>query len=282
MGTITAITVGSVFLGSVIHLGGGLLNHLPFRSTAPGGAAVSGSETIGSFAGMDVELDAGSLTIEKGSEYSVSYEGYPQGKEPQYEVKGNTLVVTQKMGMNWGVKNGFPNNCSVTVTVPEGVSPELDIKLAMGGIEAGDLSFGTVVLDLDMGACKMTGCSMASCNVDADMGACTFTNCSMTNCGMDADMGDITLTNCSFTDGTFSADMGSIDMTGASFVSADCDANMGSIEVSGSFSSLTADCDMGSIKVTTAEGSENASMDLKTDMGKITVNGQSQGSEFKR
>ena len=284
MAVITVITVCSIILGSLIHLGG-LLWRIPGLTRfggAPGEGTVSGTDTIGTFGAANIELEAGALTIVKGDEYKLEFDGYPQGKEPHWEMKGDTLVITQKMGRGFNLKSMGNLNCSVTLTIPEEITPNMDIKLVMGGADISDLAFGTMVLDLDMGSCVLSDCSMSGCTVDADMGSCTFTNCSMFGCNMDADMGEITLKNCSFTDGTFDADMGNIKLTDAEFASADCNADMGNVEVSGSFTDLKADCSMGSVKVTTDAGSENASMDLKTDMGKITVNGENRGSEYKK
>lgn len=273
MALITTITIASVFLGSILHLGRGLLF---LRHT---GATVSGIEEVSAFAGVDLEMDAGNLTIQKGSEYSVSYEGYPVGKEPRYEVKGDTLVLTQKMEVGL-TKSSFPSGCSVTLTIPEGASPELDLELSMGGLELKDLALGTVSMDLDMGGCTVTDCTMGGFHIDADMGAITFTDCTMGNGSMDADMGSITLKNYNFDDATFAADMGGIKISDATFASADCKADMGSVEVSGTFATLSADCGMGSIKVTTASDGKDANMDLVTDMGKITVNGENHGSRY--
>ena len=285
MAVITVITVCSIFLGSLIHLGG-LLWRIPglsaLRPGPAGEGTVSGVETLESFGAAKIELDAGTLTIVKGTEYSLEFDGYPSGKTPQCEYKGDTLVITQKMGRGFNLKSMGNLNCSVTLTIPEDINPNMDIKLALGGVDISDLAFGTMVLDLDMGSCVLSDCSMSGCTVDADMGSCTFTNCSMFGCNMDADMGEITLKNCSFTDGTFDADMGNIKLTDAAFTSAECNADMGNVEVSGSFTDLKADCSMGSVKVTTDKGSENASMDLKTDMGKVTVNGENRGSEYKK
>ena len=284
MAVITVITVCSIILGSLIHLGG-LFWRIPgvfgFGSHV-GEGTISGVDSIGTFAAAKIEMDAGTLTIVKGSEYKLEFDGYPQGKEPHWEMKGDTLVLTQKMGKGLNLKTMGNLNCSVTLTIPENANPDMDIRLAMGSADISDLAFGTMSLDLDMGSCQLSDCSMSGCIVDADMGSCTFTDCSMLGCNMDADMGEITLKSCSFTDGTFDADMGNIKLTDAAFTSADCNSDMGNVAVSGSFSDLKAECSMGTVKVTTDAGSENASMDLKTDMGKVTVNGENRGSEYKK
>ena len=279
---LTVITVCCVILGSLAHLAGALFWRFGFQPAGMGQGVVGGSDTLAGYAGLDLDMDIGSLKAVKGSEFMIEFENYPQGMEPTWEMKGDTLVVSQKSGMNWGKNADFNHKGGVKLTIPEGSTPDMDIHLAMGGLEISDLAFGSMVIDLDMGACTLTDCSMSGCTVDADMGSCTFTDCSMFGCDMDADMGEITLKNCSFTDGTFDADMGNIKLIDAEFASADCNADMGNVEVSGSFTDLKAECSMGSVKVTTDAGSENASMDLKTDMGKVTVNGENRGSEYKK
>ena len=282
MAFLTVITVCCVILGSLAHLAGALFWRFGFKPAGLGQGTVGGSDTLTGYAGLDLDMDIGSLNVVKGSEFMIEFENYPQGMEPTWEMKGDTLVVNQKSGMNWGKNADFNHKGGVKLTIPEGSTPDMDIHLAMGGLEISDLAFGSMVIDLDMGACTITDCSMSGCSIDADMGACTLINCTMADCNIDADMGDIDFAKCTFTDGTFAADMGAITLKDCNFATADCDADMGSIEVSGAFRGLNADCAMGSVKVTTDAGSENAAMDLKTDMGKVTVNGTSYGNEYRK
>ena len=82
-----------------------------------------------------------------------------------------------------------------------------------------------------------------------------------------------------FHDGKINADMGSITLDNVTFSKAELSASMGSITVSGSFDELEAKCDLGGMEVESKN--DNAELDLKTEMGGISYNGQDVGRSYK-
>ena len=257
------ITIVAIVLGSIIHIGGFIGKGIVKGITGGWGENVqtvaSGSE-VEAFDDISADLSVGGFTVQSGDKYSVSYTGYPAGSEPKMVVKNKTLVISQKTKGNLNLIGGNHfSECGVTVTVPEGCVPDIDLDVDMGAFEAKDIKLGDV-------------------SIDADMGGITLKNCEIGDLDIQADMGGIEIDGGSFGDGSFNADAGGIVIKDVSFDEASCEAALGGVEVSGDYRELSADCDMGSIEVSSDDpGTE---FDLECDMGSVKVNGKDMGSKY--
>ena len=220
-----------------------------------------GSGEIGDFDSIEAKLSFGTVNIVYGDDYSYSFKGFTNDTIPEFKIKDDKLVISQKNNINFNLFRDKAVDGTVTVTIPDSAEIDMDITLNMGSFHLTDIRLGNL-------------------NVDADMGAITLKRCQMDDVSIQADMGGITFTGCEFNKGSFDANMGGITLTDCYFKSAECDADMGSIEVSGAYDSLTADCDMGSIKADNSNA--DAEYDLDCDMGSIKFNGKNVGDKFKK
>ncbi len=218
-----------------------------------------GGGEIGDFDSIEAKLSFGTIKVVYGDEYAYSYKGFTAETEPEFKIKNDKLVISQKNNINFNLFKDKAVDGTITVTIPKDEIIDMDIALNMGSFNLTDIILGNL-------------------SVDADMGSITLKNCEMKNISIQADMGGITFTDCRFDDGDFDANMGGITLTGCSFRAAECDADMGSIEVSGTYDSLTADCDMGSIRADNTN--KDAKYDMDCDMGNIKINGDNKGNKY--
>ena len=219
-----------------------------------------GDGQIGRFNSVEAKLSFGTVKVEYGDDYGYYYKNFTTETEPEFKIKNDKLVISQKNNINFNLFKDKAVDGTVTVTIPRDAVIDMDISLNMGSFNLTDINLGNL-------------------SVDADMGSITLNNCEMKNIGIQADMGGITFTDCRFNNGDFDANMGGITLTACNFSSASCDADMGSIEVSGTYDSLTADCDMGSIRADNTN--KDAKYDMDCDMGNIKINGDNKGNEYK-
>ena len=231
-----------------------------FMHTGEPAKTAEGDGQIGDFNSVEAKLSFGTVKVVYGDDYGYSYKGFTTDTEPDFKIKNDKLVISQKNNINFNLFKDKAVDGTITVTIPQNSIIDMDIALNMGSFNLTDINLGNL-------------------SVDADMGAINIKNCEMKNVSIQADMGGITFTNCKFNDGNFDANMGGITLTDCFFRDAECDADMGSVEVSGAFDSLTADCDMGSIKAENIN--DNAKYDLDCDMGNIRLNGDNKGNKYK-
>lgn len=259
---LNAITILCIVVGLMVNVlkftAAGIFSFM--HSSSGASKIAEGDGQIGDFNSVEAKLSFGTVKVEYGDTYGYTYKGFTTETEPDFKIKNDKLVISQKNNINFNLFKDKAVDGTITVTIPRDATIDMD-------------------LTLDMGSFKLTDINLGNLTVDADMGAIDLKNCEMENVNIQADMGGITFTECEFNKGNFDANMGGITLSGCAFASAECDANMGSVEVSGSFDSLTADCDMGSIKAENINA--NAEYDLDCDMGNIRLNGDNKGNKYK-
>ena len=274
IGLLNAATVICIILGCIIHIGGWIGSDI-YRSIFGFGSGSLGAKTemakaegsdtdTGVFDTVEGEIAYGNLVLQYGEEYGISYKNYPKDEVPTWKINSKNLKISQKTKKsNWklGDFRERYKGAEIIVTIPKDMSPDLDLKMNMGAFEAEEgMTFGDISLDADMGSIDLKECTMSELNLNADMGS-------------------ITIENATFHDGKINADMGSITLDNVTFSKAELSASMGSITVSGSFDELEAKCDMGGMEVESKN--DNAELDLKTEMGGISYNGQDVGRSYK-
>lgn len=273
---LNAATVICIIVGIMINVGGfmgsGIFNSI-FRSTVNRESASVSDEAdragssvmdMESFNTLKGEIAIGNVVIEYGDGYGYQFEGFPKGEEPVGKIKDGTLKLEQKVKNNrLGSVNELKSRFSsakIIVTVPEGETLDVKLKLSVGAFEVRDFTFDDLKIDADMGSVKIEDCTADKIEVDADMGS-------------------VEINSATFDEGKIDAAMGGIELSDVVFDDADIKADMGGITVSGEFNKLEAKCSMGGIDVTT--DSQDARMDLSAELGGITVNGKSEGRGYK-
>lgn len=252
---LTAVTVICIIVGCVIHLG--------FFSLGKAGKMKSEETATERFQSISLELDTGDVTIEKGSDFRVSYR-YPSNGLPEISVSDGKLVVKQKMKNTINMKN---MDCYLTITVPEGEElKNLDASLDVGNIEVSGFSFA----------------ASSKVDLETDVGNIDLYDCTFGDLKLETDVGNTHIGTSTFKKLSSSGDVGDIEIDQCTFESATCGTDTGSISVSGSFSDLSCKTDMGSITVETDKPIKDETLDLKASAGNITVNGQEFEGSYKK
>lgn len=189
--------------------------------------------------GIHVDIDYGDVTIQSGEEYCIDlYRDLYQ--DWNYYVDSNdVLYITANRTQN--LPDNKDSDAKVTLTVPEGQS------------------LVDVGLWLNCGNAQVRGIESDNLYVSCNMGKIDLTDLKAGDVNCEADMGDISLTNVASEN----------DFT--------CQADMGKISGDSIFgSSIVLTADMGAIDVTLAGHKWEYNMELCTDMGVITVEGNQQ------
>lgn len=205
----------------------------------------------GSSVRVDIEIDAGYLTVQTGDEWGLEVKGplavTSEMEDGEWKLESKTnLDNIRSSSQNWGSRprfyhNGVDVTTEYILTLPKNVG-ELDVSLAIGLVEIEGLV-------MDKG-------------------------------DFSVDMGKMDLRDCEATKADLSADMGAIEATG--FTSKLCSLNvsMGSIEYEGDVTErLEADCDMGSIRCTVSDPGEYG-YEVNVGLGAITIGGANKAHPF--
>lgn len=255
------ITVACVILGIMIHGLAFLFNLGRIagnneESTALGNISQTVDATmitedydVSEFTSMDLDFGRGNVTFTEGGSYSVSYTGIKEMAPTVKNEKDGKLTVKQS-NKNWrsliGSSDSLGRQNSLTITVPKDTKlKKVKAELGMGDFSISGLTADDADLDLDMGNLNMKDCVFANLDIDSDMGNVTIDGMTASEIDLDADMGNIEASNV------------------------------------GSFKKLDMDADLGNIEVSLQQGLNDLALELSTDLGSITVNGDKMSSKVK-
>jgi hypothetical protein len=226
---LSILTIAAIIWGSAVHLFGVTSDfswgpkRLPVIHLGSGGKQAGFTEDVEPFKNLNVDVNAGTVTVIAGTEYSVEYKGR-EALKPVIKKDGDELKITQKKK-----NSGFTiagNKEEIIITVPEKkIIDECVIKADLGNLKIRDVR----ILDLE---------------TETDAGNVNVSGCQLEMVSMDADMGNINVKDSSFTE-------------------------------------FCAELEMGNAKINSSEDLGNASFRLHADLGKIKVDGENQGNDYK-
>lgn len=201
---------------------------------------VDKNETVGAFSNVHVDVDVASVSIVRGSDYTVSYQA-TENMVPEYEVQGDTLEVKQKKSRaHWG-----KNKCDMTITVPENVDlDKVKMKSDVGDLNIENFSLLTLEVKSDVG--DVTGKGL---KVQGDT-------------TLKSDTGDVIVENCIFADVHADSDVGNVRLDG-------CD-----------FKNLEAESSVGDVKLDSKRNLSDSSIDAKTSVGDVSVQGKNMKHKY--
>lgn len=205
----------------------------------------------GSAVKVDIEIDAGYLTIQTGDNWGLEVRGplaiTSEMKEGEWKLESRVdLDHIRTSSEDWsGRPRFYQGGVDVTteyiLTLPESVG-ELDVNLALGLVEIEGLVMDEGDFSVDMGKMEVWDCEAARAD--------------------------------------FSVDMGAIRTEGFASKLCSLNVNMGSIEYEGEVTErLEADCDMGSIRCELSDpGEYGYSVDV--GLGAVTIDGAGTAHPF--
>ena len=241
MNILTVITIVCILIGTIYHTG-----LWAFPLSIGGGNKEAVDAALDAFESVDIESKSGGVLLRTGNEYRLEItKDFPD--DVRYEVRDGVLHLktTGKNKLNFGFSlfSSAKKNL-ITITIPSEQSLEKEkILLKMGSVELTGITGEKADIELDMGSVTMQDCTLMDVDLSADMGSITIKSSSIQDLNAEADMGSITLSDC---------------------------------EVE----NLDADADMGSINLSLAGSKEEYTMELKTDMGSVNVDGHKEGKSF--
>lgn len=252
---LTIVTVICIIGGTCYHLVGwgvSFLSHLPFASfysdsddTESSGTTLStGTVLLPSFNTVKIDSKIMNLSIEKGDDYSIQCDT-TEKLNPKYEIKDNTLIVSQKQKIK--VHNFMKNpKCSVHITIPEDTTLELiNIDGATGDISLSNLDVTTLKIDNSVGDVKMDNCKIASIGIDTSTGDVKLNDCEANEIDVDTSVGDTVIKD-----------------------------NI--------FEKLYVDGSVGDVKVSSSKDLSDYAYDLDTSIGDVSINGVSHKKEYQQ
>lgn len=252
---LTLVTVICIIGGTCYHLVGwgvSFLSHLPFAyfysdsdDTESSGTTIStGTVSLPSFNTVKIDSKVMNLSIEKGDDYSIQCDA-DEKLNPKYEIKDNTLIVSQKQKIK--VHNFMKNpKCSVHITIPEDTTLELiNIDGATGDISLSNLDVTTLKIDNSVGDVKMDNCKIASIGIDTSTGDVKLNDCEANEIDVDTSVGDTVIKD-----------------------------NI--------FEKLYVDGSVGDVKVSSSKDLSDYAYDLDTSIGDVSINGVSHKKEYQQ
>lgn len=244
LGIIYSITIICVLFGACFHIfnfmENTIFNNL-FGRFSRSGSQIQNQEDLETFTDINLDMSVMSVTIMEGNSYSISY-NCPEKFVPIYEIKDNTLFVTQKNDLSWTFGNS--KKCSMTITVPSKTTPDLIAQLDVGDLNIKDINLSNLDVAADVGNIEITDVACTSFDVKADVGDITLTDITMENCMIEANVGDVDVDHCVFTSLDIQADLGDVDVS-------DIPASQGDYRI-----------------------------DLETDLGEVSINDKNYKREY--
>ena len=269
------ILVGLILAGAGYALGG--MKPVSLRSNGPiviesGAALKEVDEKWTKVTSVTFDTQVVSLRFEEGEAFTLkgSYDsGLVELVISQSESSGELTVKDRKIGdfgdFNLGFMGIDHNYNELVFTYPKGskfndvavkssvgafsvadlTAKSLDVDLSLGAFSARDISVQSLDVNLSLGGCDIDGLAVSgSATIDISNGSATF---------LDSKVNDIKVVN-----------------------------NMGSVEYSGELTGAASfDLSMGSITLDLSNSEKDLGLDLKADMGGVTVNNRDYSSSLR-
>lgn len=114
--------------------------------------SLEGTQVLDAFSEIRVESDVMDVTIQKGTDYSLSYRTAGKNK-PAYSVKDGVLSVTQKQQKkHWNLGMVSNKSAAMTITVPEDVAlKDVDITSNVGDVKLDKVKAKNLDVTADVG-----------------------------------------------------------------------------------------------------------------------------------
>lgn len=152
----------------------------------------SDEQELNAFENLSIDVDVSSITIERGSTYSISY-SCQNVEAPAFRVDNNTLIVSQsKKSFRWGA---LTNQWSeITITIPsDAIINTADIESDVGDISIEELTIQKLSFSSDVGDIEAVNCELGDADIEADVGEVDLERCTFTNLEVNTDVGEITV-----------------------------------------------------------------------------------------
>jgi len=244
---LTIVTIVCVLFGIVLHVVVPMFTHKNAFTFWGNGNVISEEYTLPSEATeiSDIAFDGAAISINIRTSSNVdgivcTYEGYDE-LMPEMNYEDGELSFSQHP--NGRNRTGNIESPVLTITVnPDCTLDSLSLNIDAGDVTIRDISINKITGDLDAGNIEVYNSTISSFNVDCDAG--------------------------------------NVQLNGGSIDSLFVELDAGNFEVYDiTFTSLNGSCDMGNIEIHDVDASAY-SIDAEIDLGELTVDGSSCGSNY--
>ncbi|MBO4460947.1 MAG: DUF4097 family beta strand repeat protein [Clostridiales bacterium] len=243
---------------------------------------ISEKKSIEAFKNIDIDADVVNFNIEEGDGYYVKYD-FPAEFKTDVSVDGDTVKAKVKAKESFSLVDfgmgAKMKKCDLTLIVPKGADlDDLKVLTKAGNINLDDLTLDEITLNCDAGNVVLDKVKSGLCNIETDAGNVQFRNCELADLKLDTDAGNVEFDNTVMKDIEIETQMGNIDLDEVRFGKGEVTTELGVIEVDGEYDKLEARSQVGAIKVKSSN--EDTKFDIKTELGGVTVNGDSKGRSY--
>lgn len=283
-------------------------NGLHFTSTKHSNEKVSiVEENMEEFKSIYIDNAFGSVTFKESSAFGIGITTYKDRGELDWSLVNGELVIAQKSSVNQNLLNfdfmsfGRVFEPSVTVYLPKDHKMgNVTVKSDSGRIDASNFAADTVMFEADFGKVILNNISAGTLDTnlssgvfegsnlnvtglfefESDFGESSFTNVTADKLVAFASSGEIRFDNCAIN--TIDADSGFGKITGDNVRVKDMILNCesGTIDMNGDIGATKISSSFGSVNVRTSHSIDEFILSLKTDFGKIKVDGQNRGESY--
>lgn len=212
---------------------------------------------------LALELNNADVTIRQGDVFHISAD-YQRGSAPEVTVENGVLRLRDEASAHIGF--GFSLGLSrkentVTIELPEGALTALDIRTGVGDLSLEDVHLETLTIEMDIGDAALKGVSSESLSVQCDIG-------------------DFVLEGGQFDTAEFTMNMGTLSYSGAVRTTMLVQSDMGDVDLSGALAGeIEVNANLGTVSIASQLPRGAYALDLGTDMGNLTVDGERVGTD---
>ncbi len=232
-------------------------------SSSGEGELYAGNEEVEAFSDMDINLDASDIKILEGDSYKVEYKLY--GNKPVISVENGKLIIKEKNEhkLRFHLGESKKLNPYVNIYVPKGTE------------------FKGCKMDVDAGNVQIENQTIDNLDIDADAGNINIQSSALNTFTFDGAAGNIVIDNTKMDSMKADVDYGDVKISDSEIKAFKLDTDAGNTEISSTrMDEVDITADAGNIELGLIGEAADYSIDAKVDFGKLTLNGEKQGSKI--
>ncbi len=273
------------------------------------GRIESFTKELDSFSSINTDLDYYKVELIPGDQYAIeaSYDG--QYGKPSIKIENDTLIVKEKsqkkfhvnidiFGLeflsnkeNLGVKIYYPKTANLKNIVIRADVSDLsfdnlnaetaEFDLDLGKLELSNLTAQKVKVKMDSGDCIVKKITADDLNMKIDLGKTTLEDANVKSLEIKSDSGDVSITDATIDSGDLKLELGKLTTKNLKSNGLKAENSSGDIELQGALLEITdVTCDMGKVTINTDVPKDQYDYELNTDIGKVTIEGESVSSSI--
>ena len=259
------------------------------------------SQELESFSSINTDLDFYDVDLIPSDKYAIEAVFNSEYGKPDFRIENDTLIVEDKDHKKFNINIdifGFTNrnNMSVKIYYPktaklkdvvihvdasnmsiENLTAEnAEFELDLGKLEISNISAKNIKVEMDSGDCTMSKITADDLNVANDLGKTTLDGGKLKTLEIKADSGDVSISDVTVDYGDLNLDLGKLTAKNLDSNGLMVKNDSGDINLKGTLLGTTdITCDMGKVTVEPGAPKDQFNYELKADMGKVSIGGES-------